>query len=673
MDTGQSIETEAFENQEHLDENTDNKMKESNENNKKPSANFEVTESGADIMKKINEEAEKLDNIIDKDDIKVFSKYEDLNEDELQKLLDEKTQNIMKLNHQKEELKDNLTLLLNHINKTITENYQVLYKEKPDPEIIYELHKQIEFKKKEYKISKNMNNSIKTQYNSINNKFNKKPENGNSVEENAVLLNNLKTENKKLKVRIRKYKDNLTFQNKDEKNEHKTSDFPNIVKMKSDEIRGLTVQKHEYFNKIKSSIKSLKNVKDEVAHLEDLLKKQDEKDKNEKISNKINFWINLIKSDLGDNPEENISKIVKNESNFIKEINKIESKNKLLNNNRNRNSSFDDNRNFSDEKGYINMSFRETNIPYINSSNMSRKNAQDTKSLHKGIFSKFNYLKQNPLSSSLNKSQSNSPINNLEENKINQYKDTFGNGEINAEDIIQKDFKETTDNEFRQLLEKKTQYLETNMRLEKNISEIKRTKKSKIMNVYLTVQENNKKLEGLREQNLLLENEILGLQKLFLLTIDKEKLKMEIKENNKKSKLENIRIKYKDNDKQVVKLDSSLATENNLLNELKESNDSTIMKKMIDNKKKKNKNKSGYMDEFSQEDKTTTESREQRLEKIRKKYLYDNPNDEINELNTNEEQTKESNLIKENSLNDDNINKEEKSNDVQNNKEIKDN
>ena len=673
MDTGQSIETEAFENQEHLDENTDNKMKESNENNKKPSANFEVTESGADIMKKINEEAEKLDNIIDKDDIKVFSKYEDLNEDELQKLLDEKTQNIMKLNHQKEELKDNLTLLLNHINKTITENYQVLYKEKPDPEIIYELHKQIEFKKKEYKISKNMNNSIKTQYNSINNKFNKKPENGNSVEENAVLLNNLKTENKKLKVRIRKYKDNLTFQNKDEKNEHKTSDFPNIVKMKSDEIRGLTVQKHEYFNKIKSSIKSLKNVKDEVAHLEDLLKKQDEKDKNEKISNKINFWINLIKSDLGDNPEENISKIVKNESNFIKEINKIESKNKLLNNNRNKNSSFDDNRNFSDEKGYINMSFRETNIPYINSSNMSRKNAQDAKSLHKGIFSKFNYLKQNPLSSSLNKSQSNSPINNIEENKINQYKDTFVNGEINAEDIIQKDFEETTDNEFRQLLEKKTQYLETNMRLEKNITEIKRTKKSKMLNVYLTVQENNKKLEGLREQNLLLENEILGLQKLFLLTIDKEKLKMEIKENNKKSKLENIRIKYKDNDKQVVKLDSSLATENNLLNELKESNDSTIMKKMIDNKKKKNKNKSGYMDEFSQEDKTTTESREQRLEKIRKKYLYDNPNDEINELNTNEEQTKESNLIKENSLVDDNINKEEKSNDVQNNKEIKDN
>ena len=206
------------------------------------------------------------------------------------------------------------------------------------------------------------------------------------------------------------------------------------------------------------------------------------------------------------------------------------------------------------------------------------------------------------------------------------------------------------------------------MRLEKNISEIRKTKKSKMSNVYLTVQENNKKLEGLKEQNNLLENEIMGLQKLFLLTIDKEKLKMEIKEKNKKDKLENIRNKYKEN--QVLKSDSSLATENNILNELKESNDSIIMKNMI-NANRKKKNKSGYMDELSQEN--TAESREQRLAKIRKKYLYDNQNDEINELNTNEEQTKETNLINNNLMKDDEINKEEKIEDIQNVNEIKDN
>ena len=669
MDSGQSNETEAFEDHEQTDKIEENENKDNDETYQKPSANIEVTESGADIMKKINEEAEKLDSIIDKNDIKVFSKYEDLNEEELQKLLEEKNQNIIKLNSQKEESKNNLSNLLNQINKTITDNYQILYKEKPDPEIIFELHKEVEFKKKEYKLSKNMNNSIKTQYSSINNKLSKKPENGKSIEENAVILNNLKTENKKLKISIRKYKDNLNFQGKDEKNEHKTSDFPNIVKMKSDEIRNLTVQKHEYFNKIKSSIKSLQNVKDEVKHLEEILKKQDEKDINEKLNNKINFWINLIKSDLGDNPEENMSKIIKNESNFIKEMNKIEAKRKNLNNNyKVRNSSFDENKSHSDEKGNINMNFRELNIPYISSSNMNRKSVADSKTLHKGIFSKFNYFKQNPLSSSTNKSQSNDPKNDIEENKINQYKENFGDNGMNPDDIIKKDFEETTDSEFRELLEKKSQYLETNMRLEKNISEIRKTKKSKMSNVYLTVQENNKKLEGLKEQNNLLENEIMGLQKLFLLTIDKEKLKMEIKEKNKKDKLENIRNKYKEN--QVLKSDSSLATENNILNELKESNDSIIMKNMI-NANRKKKNKSGYMDELSQEN--TAESREQRLAKIRKKYLYDNQNDEINELNTNEEQTKETNLINNNLMKDDEINKEEKNEDIQNVNEIKDN
>ena len=635
-------------------------MNENKEISSKQNANFDVTESGADIMKKINEEAEKLDNIIDKNDIKVFSKYEDLDENELEKLLEEKTQNILKLNNQKEESKNNLSSLLNKINKIITDNYDVLYKEAPSQELIGELNQEIEYKKKECKIAKNMNNSIKIQYNSINNKFSKKPEAG-SIEEDALLLNKLKADNKKLTISIRKFKDNL-LSKKDEKNEHKTEDFPNIVKLKTDEIRNLTVQKHDYFAKIKSSIKSLENVKNEIKHFEEKLKKQEEKDKNEKLNNKINFWITLIKNDLSGNAEENISRIVKNESNFIKEINKIDSKNKSVKlKNKIKNSSFDE---VSDQRDInSNMSFRETNIPYINSSNMNRKsnnNLLDSKSLHKGIFSKFTYLKHKPHSSSMNKNYN----NNSEEFKINQYNEFDSNS--NMEGIIQKDFEETTDNEYRELVEKKSQYLETNLRLEKNIQEIKKTKKSKVNNVYNTVQKNKKNLDDLKEQNNLLENEIMRLQNLFLLTIDKEKLKMEIKEKNKKNKIDDIKSRYNNKDKQIIKSDSSLTTENNILNELKESNDSTIMKNML-NKKKKNKNKSGYMDEMSQE-KSIAETREQRLEKIRQKYLYENQDDEINELNTYEEMTKENNIYNDNLINEDDINKEE--NNIEDKEEI---
>ena len=47
---------------------------------------------------------------------------------------------------------------------------------------------------------------------------------------------------------------------------------------------------------------------------------------------------------------------------------------------------------------------------------------------------------------------------------------------------------------------------------------------------------------------------------------------------------QNIRDKYKD--KQIIKLDTSLATENNIVNELRESNESLLTKKELKMEKK---------------------------------------------------------------------------------------
>ena len=169
MDTEQSNETEAFEDQPKKENIIEDIKDQENSPNKK--SNFEASDSAADIMKQINEEAEKLDTIIDKNDIKVFSKYEDLDEKELEKLLDEKNENILKLNNQKEETKNNLNLLLQKINKIITDNYDILNKENPSPELLFDLHKEAEFKLKELKISKKINESTKKQYDTINKKL----------------------------------------------------------------------------------------------------------------------------------------------------------------------------------------------------------------------------------------------------------------------------------------------------------------------------------------------------------------------------------------------------------------------------------------------------------------------------------------------------------------------
>jgi hypothetical protein len=633
MDSDQHIETEKTENEEkpqHLSYRYEN-AKDNEFHPKQYNINsIEVSESG-DIMKKINEAADNLESIIDKNDLKIFSKYEDLNIEQLQKLLNEKTQNILKLNNQKEDSKKVLSNLLKQLNKTITENAEILYKEKPDMDRLFDLQKEMENKKKELKLVKKINHSCKSQYNTINNKLNNKKED-NSDNNGEVKINNLKNENKKLQFDIRKYKDETVTKTKDVKNIVDNKLFPNLMKKRTDEIRNLTNSKHKCYTKMQITINSLENLIKEINHLEESTIQKYKEDEDEILNNKLNFWIDIIKSDLAGTKDEIISRIDKNETNFLKEINKVDSNN-ASNNSKAKSSSFDENK-------------KENNYNIAKSYNLysSHKKNNVVTTSHKGIFGKFNYLKQKP-NSSINKNKLNNINISSEEIKINNYKKT--NNNIDIDSIIQKDYEETTDNEYRQLLDKKSQYLETNVRLEKNIKEIEKTKKSKILNISCTVEENEQKLKDLKAQNDLLEQEIMNLQNLYQLTIDKEKLKLEIKEREKKNKkltIEENNIN-KDSLNGKTKLETSLTTEKTLLNELKESNDSVKKNKTKNGEKhkmNKNENRSGYVDDYIP-DKVGIETREQRLEKIKKKYLDENQNEQINE-NENKSTDEKNNL-----------------------------
>lgn len=621
MDSDQHIETENDEKQQQLSYRYENPKE--NEYKPKQYNSIEVSESGGDIMKKINEAADNLESIIDKNDLKIFSKYEDLNEEQLKKLLEEKSENLIKLNKQKDDSKIKLSNLLKELNKTITDNTEILYKEKPEPETIYNLQKEIENKKKELKVVKNMNHSCKCQYNAINNKLNKK-NNKNNDNNSETQISNLKNENKKLQIDIRRYKDESITKKKDVKNIVDNKIFPNMMKIKAEEIRNLTNSKHKYYTKIKDCMKSLDNVIKEIYHLEDISNQKFKEEGDENLNNKINFWINLIKSDLSGTQDEIISKIEKKESKFLNELKKTD-----FNNNKVKSSSFDENikenNNNVVKSSNLNFSQRKNKISNLNNINL--------KNSHKGIFGKFNYLKQKP-NSSINKYKLSSINLSSEEIKINNYKSTCNN--IDIDNIIQKDYEDTTDSEYRELLDKKSQYLETNMRLEKNIKEIERTKKTKLLNISYTVQENEQKLKELKAQNDLLEQEIVNLQNLYQLTIDKERLKQEIKEKEKKKIIEENNKKKENLVGDKSNVDNS-NTENIILNELKESNDSLKKIKKNEEKKKmnKNKNKSGYADDFLPNE-NVIESREERLQKIKKKYLDENLNEEINE-NNNEE------------------------------------
>ena len=616
MDTNPLIETETETNErQHIPYKYEN-AKDSDFHPQQYNNSVEVSESGGDIMKKINEEANKLNTIVDKNDLKIFSKYEDLSEEQLRSLINEKNDTLIKLSSKKDESKEQLSSLLKEINQTITDNADILYKENIDPETIEYLQNEIGIKKKELKYAKGINHSAKIQYNALNNKLNNKTDDING-KDNETQINNLKNENKKLQLDIRKYKDDSVSNKREVKKITDNIVFPNQIKEKSDEIRSLTNSKHEYYTKIKMSKKSLDNVITEISHLEEIAKKKYKEEKDENLNNKIKYWVDLIKSDLTGTQDEIVERIEKDDCNFIKEINKTEEKN-----------------NVNRLQSPTILANKDSNYNIRKSSDLNLLNKKNNNINPKSILGKYNYLKQRQNSSYNNKNKLNRIYLSSEEIKNNKLKNN-DNIKVDMNKIIQKDYEGTTDSEYRELLDKRTKYLETNVRLEKNLKEIEKTKKSKMLNISMTVQENEKRLRELKAQNDLLEKEINNLYNLYQLTIDKERLKQEIKEKEKSDKK---KIEENNNIENPV-IEVPLPNENIIQNELKESKDSTNNKNVTEPKKKlikNNKNRSGYVDDYVV-DKSIAETREQRLQKIRQKYLYEDNNEkeEVKEQNNN--------------------------------------
>jgi hypothetical protein len=585
-----------------------------------------LSESNNDIMLNIDDEAKKLKTNIKEKDLKIFSKYEDLSEEQILKLIKEKNDNLIQLSDQKDKSKNILNKIIKNLNTTLSKNSDFLCKEESDPEVINELKKIIDSKKKALKISKSLNQTFKSQYNSM---VSKMPNNNKNLKEkvndNDTHIIELQNENKNLELEIRKYKDDEISKQKELEIIYEDKIYPAKIKMKADENQNLINQKHEYYNKINMSLNSIKNLIKEVEHLEKIYSEiKDKENDSEKIENKMIYWIEIIKNDLNGTEKEIISKVFKGQSKFLhtvdKKLNdekelsyKMRSSSPNIKERRNINLSLKKIRNLNniDIEETENNKFSGKKI--INKGKNSRliysQNTEKTKNIiiPKGVFGKFSFLKQKPNTSESKISKTDKNINNIEE-KLSEEK---------VDDIIQKDYNDTTDADYRQLLDKKTQYLETNSRLEENIKKIQRTINKKYDSINQIVQENSSRLELLKSRNELLQKEINNLKSVYQLTLEQEKIKYELKRQENEIK--------KDIQKSPGSVDISSATEKAILNELKESNDLPV----------KNKNKSGYRKEII-EHKINNETREEKLQKIKKKYK-DMNEDSIDEIDFNEE------------------------------------
>lgn len=666
--------------EEEISQTDENKV--INNNKKRNIKNKKITDSSNivedtevnDTISKKNKKSKKINS----KNMKVFEKYHNLSIKELHILLSQKNDDLIKLNEEKEKSKKILNELITKLNTTISNNSEFLYDDEIDDDLILNLEKIKEDKKRQLKNSKKINNLFKEQLSSIKDKISYNDKEKKRLSLIDTKIDNLKKKNNLLKKEINDIKSKKVIQDKELEIISENKKYPLKIKLISEEMSSFASQKHEYFSKFSMSLKSLDNVLKEIKRFDEMYNSSIKEDTDENSVKKINFWMNIIKNDLSGEKSEIVARIENGKSQFLNEIKNRNDNNlnsicntvgyetnitnsvsnahteesppkinetdndTIRNNEKNTINKIIINKNKSSSLLYSNFNksanmIKKNKIPslYIKSNN-SGNNLE-----HKTLFKKLDYLKakspnnfgmklklkninildnnnkgNNYISEEINDSvEMNNNVNYIHSNPnqmINVNNNNSDNDELNT--ILTRDYNQITDAEYRELLNKKEQYLESNMRLEKNIIDIKKTKNKKISNVLKVIKENGTNLDNIKKQNALIEKEINNLCNVFKLTMEQAKLQNEIKQKNKKKlKLKTESVKNEEN-----KLHTSVE-------QLPKNND-------YDDIPIPQKRKIQSIDvNSSSKKKKKNETREEKLKMIREKYK--NGIEEINEDN----------------------------------------
>ena len=603
---------------------------------------------------------------------KLFNEYSKLSRDELKNIITKKNQELIFLNEQKEKSINSLNLMIENLNKIISNNANILYKIKPDPFIIKQLERIIDLRKRDLNSSKKINNTFKLQYETMSNRIENlfSPRKINIFE---TQINYLKKENDNIKNKIRVLKENNILNIKKIENLKNKRKYSAKIKSYTEQIKSLGSKKYDYFTKINSNKRSLENILKEKEILFKLYNSNINEEIDDVILSKIKYWLNLIKSDLEGSEEEIFQKVESNNSKIIKEMEKY------LLKNINKNPLFIPN--------------KKSNFERAKSFNLNNNNNIKMNNHYQGIFTKYSLLQNKPN----NKSQPRYMLNKY--NKENDLKN-------NKIEDLNVEYELTTNNDYNELLNKKKEYVEMINRLEKTMKEVRKISNKKTENIYYSVNDNSRKLNNLKQQNLLIQNEISNLEKVYQLTLEQFEINKELKNNlnNKENKNENnnenndeknkINNENKENNNSKFEFEENENNKNIDLNTLNnnenEQNETKINQRnndlkevILDEDNNNIKNDSFEISKFEkikEEDipsnkKKKNLSREKRLEEIKLKYLeMENEekrlkdeeikkNNEENEINEKEfEGIVEDHLNEEDEDNDEDENNEENEN-----------
>ena len=561
------------------------------------------------------------------EDFDVFDKYHNLSIKELKILLEQKNDILMNLNTQKEKYKKILNDTIKKLNSVVIKNSDVLYEE----DYIANLENIKEEKKRELQNSKKINKLYKLQFKTIKDKISENENENNTKNYIENKINNLKMKN----ISIKKEINNIKVEKIKHKKKYEiiidNNKFKLKYKIKTDDNNNTLSKKYDYLTKFNMSMKSLDNIIKEVKRFEEIYISSNNKDIDENLYKKINYWINIIKTDLTGDKNEILSKIENDKSIFLTKVNNmnLHNKNELK---EKFNTEPNDNNNkikieINDDKIAINK-----NLGLNRGSNSVKKDRENIRneyknlyenSEHKSLYKKINYLKiKTPLNSnkkifltnSENYNRANTFVaekmsNNSEENNNNikiSRNISIDNNEL-LENILSKDYNQISNEDYRELLSKKDQYIKQNLRLENNIDEIKKTKTQKFLKVLRIIEENNFNLQNLKKRNDLIKSELDNLTNIK--NLKKEKISLENKINYKKSNLKKSEINEEQKKSEIINnnTNNGIVNQNNQNDILDDINktDKKIKKNKSNSKKKKykSKNKEMKLETIKEEDK----------------------------------------------------------------------
>ena len=450
--------------------------------------------------------------IKEKNEIKnLYQKFSKFSKKELNQITIKKSKELIDINKKKEEAKNNLNIIVQKLNELIQSNSRILNIGEPDPEIIEKLEKILEIRKRDLVFSIKLKENYKKQYEKTNKKtINLSNQDNLNNYENEI--SNLRKENAKINYKLKSLKKNNIENEKKIKILKDSKKYSEKIKSFTEEIKNLGERKDDFCLKLDSVKKNIENIIKEKEILLKLYKSNIKETSNEESLSKINFWLNLIKSDLEGTEEQIIEKVELNKSKIIKEIDK---KNK--NNKRN-----------------IILPLLKTNLQTERSKSINSKLENDNNNIsmpqtarynkYIGIFSKYSFLKRNESQPEKLRSENDKNVFLTEPDKNNN------------NDDIKLDYETTNEEDFKGLVDKKNEYLKRINVLKETIKETQKISSQKSKVISDDINDNSNKLYELQQKNFLIQKEIDELEKEYNLKNEQFENKKELyfkeEENN---------------------------------------------------------------------------------------------------------------------------------------------